>query len=47
MLVKLNGNQTFSGSPFMKHQQFVERDVPTPMCLKVFVEKQKKTEEIN
>ena len=38
MLVKINGNHTFNVSPFIQHQQFVKREVPTPMCLKVFVE---------
>ena len=39
MLIKINGKHTFNVSPFIPHQQFVKRKVPTPMCLKVFIKK--------
>jgi hypothetical protein len=38
MLVKINGSHTFDASLFSQHHQFVKREVPTPMCLKTFVE---------
>src|SRR5216683_3550836 len=37
ILVKINGNHTFDASLFSQHLQFVKREVPTPMCLKIFV----------
>ncbi|HYT46158.1 MAG TPA: MBL fold metallo-hydrolase [Methylomirabilota bacterium] len=38
LLIKINGNHTFNTSLFTHHHQFVKREVPTPMCLKIFFE---------
>ena len=38
ILIKINGSHTFDASLFSQHQRFVQREVSTPMCLKIFVD---------